>query len=44
MLILKTHFLNAADAAFSQKMAFYDFFAYFLYKNCKIAILTRNTV
>ena len=41
MLILTTHFLDATDAAFSQKMAFYDFFACFLYKNGKIAILTK---
>ena len=44
MLILKTHFLNAADAAFSQKIAFYDFLACFLYTHFKIAILTRDTV
>ena len=44
MLILKTHFLNAADAAFFQKMALYDFFACFLYKNCEIVILTHDTV
>ena len=42
MLILKTHFFNAADAAFSQKITFYDFFCVFLYKNCKIAILIHD--
>ena len=44
MLILKTQFLHAANAAFSQKMAFYDFFMCFLYTNFKIAFLPRDTV
>ena len=44
MLIMKSHFLNAEDAAFSQQIALSDFFACFFIQNWEIAILTRDTV
>ena len=41
MLILKFHFLNASDAAFSQNIAFCVFFSYI---NGEMAILPSDTV